>query len=56
MISRAILPDEVYAREEEVTIEGKAVVVDDGGEKGRVSADEGDGRDWKKLEGEMRVV
>ena len=59
MIPRAVMPDEVYAREEDgVTIEGKAVVVDDddGGEKGMVSADDGDGKDWKKLEGEMRVL
>ena len=56
MIPRAVMPDEVYAREEdEVTIEGKAVVFDDGGERG-VGVDDGDGKDWKKLEGEMRVV
>ena len=50
------MPDEVYAREgDEMTIDGKAVVVDDGGERG-VIADDGDKKDWKKLEGEMRLL
>ena len=57
MIPRAVMPDEVYAREEDdVTIEGKAVVVDDDGLEKGFGADDGDGKDWKKLEGEMRVV
>ena len=51
MVPRAVLPDEVYAGEEgvSVTIEGKAV--DDDVE--REAAGE---KDWKKGEEELRVV
>ena len=54
MISRAVLPDEVYAGEEgvEVSVEGKAVD-GDGGERGGTA---GGGKDWKELEDELRVM
>lgn len=54
MISRAVLPDEVYAGEEgvEVTIEGKAVD-GDGGERGGTA---GGGKNWEELEDELRVA
>lgn len=54
MISRAVLPDEVYAGEEgvEVTVEGKAVD-GDGGERGGTA---GGGKNWEELEDELRVA
>ena len=54
MISRAVLPDEVYAGEEgvEVTIERKAVD-GDGGERGGTADG---GKTWKELEDELRVT
>lgn len=58
MIARAVLPDEVYEGAAEVTIEGKAVVdaveVVDGGERG-IATPVG-GKDWKKLEDELRFM
>lgn len=58
MIERAILPDEVYEGAAGMTIEGKAVVdaveVVDGGERG-VTTPVG-GKDWKKLEDELRFM
>lgn len=54
MISRAVLPDEVYAGEEgvEVTAEGKAVD-GDGGERGGTA---GGGKNWEELKDELRVA
>ena len=54
MISRAVLPDEVYAGEEgvEVTVERKTVD-GDGGERGGTA---GGRKDWKALEDELRVM
>lgn len=58
MIARAVLPDEVYEGAAEMTIEGKAVVdaveVDDGGERGVTTPVSG--KDWKKSEGELRLM